>query len=45
MDTREAKRVSRQWDEGLGEIGRRRGMAMKMNPEQIDDEDEDEDPE
>ena len=24
-------------------MGRRHGMAMKMNPEQIDDEDEDED--
>ena len=43
MDTREAKRVGRWWDGGLGEMGRRHGMAMKMNPEQIDDEDEDED--
>ena len=30
------------WD---GNMGRRRGTAMKMNPEQIGDEDEDEDPE
>ena len=26
-------------------MGRRRGIAMKMNPEQIGDEDKDEDPE
>ena len=44
MDTGEAKRVGRRWDGGLSEMGRRCGTAMKMNREQISDEDEDEDP-
>ena len=33
--------MDRRWDGGLGEMGRLRGIAMKMNPEQISDEDED----